>query len=117
MIAGSTVEMVGFEKQVTARGLAEILSMASELCPMVADAPVEQLWAGLRPYTEDHLPILGPAPQAGLFFASGHFRNGVLLAPITAQLVSEAVLGRPSAIDLTPFLLSRFQRQPSNGSK
>lgn len=107
IIAGSTMELVGFEKQVTAEGLARILTMAIELCPSLADAPVQELWAGLRPYTEDHLPILGPGPLQGLWLATGHFRNGILLTPVTARAVADAMLGRLATVDLTPF---RFDR-------
>ena len=59
-------------------------------------------WAGLRPYTDDHLPFIGPGPLPGLFLATGHFRNGILLTPITARLVAESVLGRKTAVDLAP---------------
>jgi glycine oxidase len=109
VIAGSTMELVGFEKQVTAQGLAGILSLAVRLCPSLAGAPVQQTWAGLRPYTEDHLPILGAAPMRGLFLATGHFRNGILLTPITARLIAELLLGKTPAVDLHPFRLERFR--------
>lgn len=108
IIAGSTMELVGFEKRVTAEGLRAILEMAIELCPELGHAAVEDSWAGLRPYTEDHLPILGPGPKPGLFLATGHFRNGILLAPLTARLVSELVLGRTPCVDVRPFSLARF---------
>lgn len=109
IIAGSTMELVGFEKQVTAGGLAKILELALELCPELEAAPVGEFWAGFRPYTEDHLPILGQGPAQGLFFATGHFRNGILLTPITAALIAELVLGRPPTVDLRPFGYDRFQ--------
>jgi glycine oxidase len=108
LLAGSTMELVGFEKQVTAEGLARILSMAIELCPALADAPVQEFWAGLRPYTEDHLPIIGRGPMDGLFLATGHFRNGILLTPITAKLVAQVVLGQAPSVDLRPFRYDRF---------
>ena len=64
--------------------------MALELCPALAQAAgAASTWAGLRPYTEDQLPISGPGPLPGLFLATGHFRNGILLAPITAKLVAQ----------------------------
>jgi glycine oxidase len=107
IIAGSTVEHVGFEKVVTAQGLSRILQMAVELCPALADVPVQQTWAGLRPFTNDHLPILGPGPLESLFVASGHFRNGILLAPITAEILASLVLGRASPLPLAPFSLQR----------
>ncbi len=107
VIVGSTMEEVGFEKEVTAGGLAAILGVALQLCPELAGAPVTRTWAGLRPGTRDHLPLLGEGPLRGLFFATGHFRNGILLAPITARLVAERVLGQPTAVDLAPFRYDR----------
>ena len=107
VIAGSTMEQVGFEKEVTAGGLAAILGMALELCPELAQVSVSRTWAGLRPFTEDFLPLIGPGPMPGLLLATGHFRNGILLAPITAKLIAELVLGRSSSVDLSPF---RFDR-------
>jgi len=110
LLAGSTMELVGFEKQVTAEGLARILALAMELCPQLAQAPVQEFWAGLRPYTEDHLPILGQGPMEGLFLATGHFRNGILLTPITAKLIAQVVLGQKPTVDLRPFRHDRFER-------
>jgi len=111
VIAGSTLEFAGFEKHVTAEGLHRILSLAMELCPALGPAPVQETWAGFRPYTDDHLPILGAGPLPGLFLATGHFRNGILLAPVTAKLVAEVVLGRSPSVDLTPFRFDRFPRR------
>ena len=108
VLAGSTLEFSGFEKNVTAEGLHRILSLALELCPALATAPVQETWAGLRPYTDDHLPILGAGPLPGLFLATGHFRNGILLAPLTARLMAQAVLGEPPDVDLEPFRFNRF---------
>jgi glycine oxidase len=108
LIAGSTMERAGYEKHVTAAGLQKILTMAIGLCPALAEAPVTESWAGLRPFTEDQLPILGPGPLAGLFLATGHFRNGILLAPVTAHLIAEQVLGRTPSVDLRPFRFDRF---------
>ena len=107
VVAGSTMEFTGFEKQVTAGGLARILQIAVELCPMLEDAQVLSFWAGLRPYTEHQLPLLGPGPLQGLYLATGHFRNGILLAPISARVVADAVLGRPPMVDLAPFRYDR----------
>ncbi|HET9450994.1 MAG TPA: glycine oxidase ThiO, partial [Aggregicoccus sp.] len=107
VIAGSTMEFAGFDKQVTAEGLARILALALRLCPELGKATVDSSWAGFRPYTEDHLPLLGPGPLPGLFLATGHFRNGILLTPITARLVAQSVLGEKPSVDLTPF---RFDR-------
>jgi glycine oxidase len=82
-----------------------------QLCPALASAPVQETWAGLRPYTEDHLPILGAGPLPGLFLATGHFRNGILLAPLTARLMAQVVLGEKPSVDLTPFRFDRFPRR------
>ncbi|MHA7631493.1 glycine oxidase ThiO [Corallococcus sp. M7] len=107
IIAGSTMEHVGFDKQVTAAGLARILDMALELCPDLGSAPITETWAGFRPWTQDALPYIGEGPTPGLFLATGHFRNGILLAPITAKLVAQAVLGEKPSVDLTPFRYDR----------
>jgi glycine oxidase len=107
LLAGSTVEFEGFAKEVTAQGLSRILGLAMRMLPSLADVPVVETWAGLRPFTEDRLPVLGPGPLGGLFLASGHFRNGILLAPVTAELLSEAVLGRATTLSLEPFRWDR----------
>jgi len=108
VLAGSTVEMVGFHKQVTVGGLATILTLARTLVPGLADAPVTGSWSNFRPYTEDHLPVLGKTPVEGLVLATGHYRNGILLAPITAQVIAELVATGRSPIDLAPFSVLRF---------
>jgi glycine oxidase len=108
VLAGSTVEMAGFRKEVTVGGLAEILGLARLLVPALGDAPVTATWSNFRPYTEDHLPVLGQTTVRNLVLATGHFRNGILLAPITAQAIAELVATGTSSLDLTPFSVSRF---------
>lgn len=108
VICGSTMEFAGFDKQVTADGLSRILGMALELCPALGSAPVDSTWAGFRPWTEDHLPILGPGPLPGLVLATGHFRNGILLTPLTAKLAAQVVLGEKPSEELSPFRYDRF---------
>jgi glycine oxidase len=103
LLVGSTLEFVGFEKQVTARGLRDLLDLALEAVPRLASAPVADSWAGFRPYTRDGLPLLGPSPIARLFFATGHHRNGILLAPVTAEVVAAAVLEQAAPVPLEPF--------------
>jgi glycine oxidase len=105
ILAGSTVEYVGFDKSVTPRGLASISSAVARMTPSLADAPVETSWAGLRPDTPDHLPVLGEA-RPGLVVATGHFRSGIMLAPVTAEIVRESIDGRTSR-DMTPFAPGR----------
>jgi len=107
-ICGTTVELVGFDKRVTAEGLASVLGAATRLCPALEDATVVSTWAGLRPWTEDGLPLLGRGPKPGLLVASGHYRNGILLAPITARLLGQLVRGDRPTVDLTPFSPGRF---------
>ena len=110
VIAGSTVEMVGFRKEVTVAGLAEILGLARVLVPGLADAPVIDSWSNFRPFTEDHLPVLGPTAVRGLVLATGHYRNGILLAPVTAQAIADLIATGDAGIDLTPFAVARFAR-------
>ncbi len=112
LIAGSTMEFAGFDKQVTAEGVSRILAMALELCPALGQAALTEMWAGFRPYTEDRLPILGPGPLPGLFLATGHFRNGILLTPITAKLLTQCILGERPSVDLSPFRYDRFTARP-----
>ena len=107
ILVGATVERTGFRKEVTAAGVAELLSAAIGLAPSLARARVTGSWSGLRPGTPDDLPILGESPIRGLFLATGHFRNGILLAPLTALLVADAVTGVPTR-DLSHFSLERF---------
>jgi glycine oxidase len=108
VLAGSTVEMAGFKKQVTVGGLGAILTLARTLVPALAEAPVTASWSNFRPYTEDHLPVLGGTPVRGLVLATGHFRNGILLAPITAEAIAELVATGRSSLDLAPFSVARF---------
>ena len=107
LLAGSTLEFEGFAKEVTVAGLQRILSGAVELVPGLANLPVVEVWAGLRPFTEDRLPVLGPGPLPGLFLASGHFRNGILLAPVTAELLTQAVFARTLSLPLEAFRWDR----------
>ena len=96
LLVGSTEERVGFEKAVTAGGIAGLIAAACRLAPSLENARFAGAWSGLRPGSPDGLPILGPADLGGLFLATGHFRNGILLAPITARLVADALTGAPA---------------------
>lgn len=109
ILAGATVENTGFEKNLTAGGLERVLGAAIELAPGLAEARVEESWAGLRPNSPDHLPILGPADLAGLLVATGHFRSGILLTPITARLISEWVTQQHVSVGWDRFSPLRFQ--------
>jgi glycine oxidase len=109
ILAGATVEYTGFEKSLTAGGLEKILAGAIELSPGLAAARVEETWAGLRPDSPDHLPILGPTDIDGLLIATGHFRSGILLTPVTARLVREWVTEQRVSVDWDRFSPLRFQ--------
>src|SRR5262249_38176440 len=116
-LLGSTYELAGFEKRNTAAATAKILEAAIELCPEIAELPVTAYWSGLRPYTADHWPILGPGPISGVFLATGHLRNGILLAPITARLIALAVLQGSPSVDLWPFRYERNSPAPARPLK
>jgi glycine oxidase len=100
LLVGATVEEVGFDERTTVPGLRALLDAAAELVPQVERAGFVGARAGLRPATPDELPVIGPsAVVPGLIYATGHYRNGVLLAPLTAQLVADALLaGRPDPV-------------------
>ena len=108
ILAGATVEYVGFDKQVTAGGIERILSSAIEVIPELAIARIEETWAGLRPDSPDHLPILGPTDIDGLMIATGHFRSGILLTPITARLIRQWITERSIEIDWDRLSPMRF---------
>ncbi len=108
-IAGSTMEYAGFEAQVTSAGLARVFATVTALCPTLTSAQVHRTWAGLRPVTPDGLPIIGAEPRLqGLWYATGHGRNGVLLAGLTGLLIKQLVGGEPAAEDLAAFAPERF---------
>jgi len=99
IIAGSTIERTGFDHDVTAGGLKKILNEATKLAPGLEKARIEETWAGLRPDSPDHLPIIGPTDLDGLLIATGHFRSGILLAPVTARLIREWVKEQKVTVD------------------
>src|SRR5215471_9765059 len=88
ILIGATVEYTGFKKAVTAHSTSKLIDSAVELAPAVAGCEIVEMWSGLRPDTADHLPLLGSAGIEGLTLATGHFRNGILLAPVTADLIA-----------------------------
>lgn len=99
-LLGSTMENAGFEAEVTSAGLASIFSAATSLCPGLAKQEVRRTWAGLRPVTPDGLPIVGREPSVeGLWLATGHGRNGILLAAITGLLIAEMISGDSTTIE------------------
>jgi glycine oxidase len=109
ILIGATVENVGFDKSVDQSTISQLLNKAAKYLPELASAPITQSWAGLRPGTPDDLPILGPTDRRHVFAATGHFRNGILLAPVTAQIMADLVQGRPSSLNIRAFSPNRFR--------
>ncbi|HET7322294.1 MAG TPA: glycine oxidase ThiO, partial [Longimicrobiaceae bacterium] len=92
LLVGATVEEMGFDRRLTAGGVFELLRDAWEAMPGIYDLPLVESWAGFRPASRDNAPVLGGTPLEGLFVATGHYRNGILLTPITAHAVRELLL-------------------------
>ena len=103
------MEHAGFDASVTPAGLAHIFSSVSALCPALAGLDVIRTWAGLRPVTPDGLPVIGREPRLeGLWYATGHGRNGVLLAGITGLILAQLISGETPGRRLAPFRPERF---------
>jgi glycine oxidase len=112
-VLGATVEERGFELNPTVGGVYELLRDAHELVPGVSELEIEELRVGLRPGTPDNLPAIGPGALAGLTWATGHHRNGILLAPLTAELVVEVLAGvQPASPLLAACAPERFAAPP-----
>jgi glycine oxidase len=108
LLIGATVEERGFDTTVTAGAMLELLTFAQKVLPNVSHLSIWETWAGVRPGSPDGVPILGPTDVKGLVLATGHFRNGILLGPITADVISEFVIsGRLSEL-AEAFTLQRF---------
>jgi glycine oxidase len=98
------VEFVGFDKQVSVEAIAGLVARATALVPALRDADLAASWACLRPAAADGLPLLGAVPgRPGLVVATGHYRNGILLAPITGKLVAELIISGRTSMPLGPF--------------
>jgi glycine oxidase len=108
VLIGATVEDVGFDKSVEPEAVNSLLTLATHYLPELATAPITQSWAGLRPGTPDDLPTLGATDISGVFIASGHFRNGILLAPITAKIMADLIEDRTPSLDISSFSPARF---------
>lgn len=112
VLIGSTTERVGFDVSVTPEGIANLCRGAVRALPLVRYVGIKRVWAGLRPGTEDELPILGPAPGIeGYVNATGAFRTGIVAAPLTARLVAQCVVGEEPTLPLEPFLVERFTKR------
>ena len=111
LLVGATVERVGFQGAVTAKAIAGLLRAAIELVPALGDLPISRTWYGFRPWAPDSLPVLGPWPGVeGLWVATAHFRSGILLAPITARLMTSWITAGQPGMDVRDFLPDRFVR-------
>jgi glycine oxidase len=108
LIVGGTVEEKAFDSTLTAGGLLTLLDAAWRVVPSVEELPVEEMWVGHRPGSRDDAPILGPTQVDGLIYATGHHRNGILLAPITADLIARLVLEGTLDPAIRPFGMERF---------
>jgi len=108
-LLGSTMEHVGFDGSVTDEGIAQILASAVRLIPALAGRPLTRTWAGLRPVTPDGRPIVGPDHDVrGLWYATGHGRNGVLLAALTGEIIAELITSGTSSVDIASLEPDRF---------
>jgi glycine oxidase len=115
LLVGATEETAGFDERVTAQGTHDLLSATLAAAPSLGAFTVTEAWAGLRPGTPDGLPFLGPTPLMGLFLATGHYRNGILLAPATARALADAIEGK--ATELRPFSIERLHAEESAASR
>jgi glycine oxidase len=108
ILVGTTVEEAGFDKRTNPATIQRLYRSAIAMVPELRNAKILEDWAGLRPGTPDSLPILGATETPGYYVATGHFRDGILLAPVTAQVMSEVILGSNCNHDLSPFSPARF---------
>jgi glycine oxidase len=116
ILAGSTMERVGFDRSTTPQAIAALREAAVALLPSLRSVDRVTSWAGLRPATGDGLPVIGGGTAAGLFYATGHLRNGILLAPVTASLVGRVLRGAAPAPEAAPFSPRRFAAAPPAGA-
>ena len=110
LLIGATVEEKGFDPHLTAGAQLALLNAAWRALPGIEELAIAESWAGFRPGSRDDAPILGAGPVAGLIYATGHHRNGILLTPITAQTIAGLIIdGRADPL-IAPFGLDRFNR-------
>jgi len=107
IVIGATVEDAGFDKRVDEAAVARLLDEAAEIWPAVRQARIVESWAGLRPATADELPVIDACGEH-CWVATGHFRNGILLAPGTARVLREMILGERLSVDVAGFRCGRF---------
>ncbi len=107
VVVGATLERVGFNREIEPTADAWLRALSAELWPPIASAPIVDRWTGLRPGTTDGLPLIGSAGEPGCWVATGHFRNGILLAPATALVVRQLLEGREPEVSLEAFAPGR----------
>jgi glycine oxidase len=108
LIVGGTVEEKGFDETITAGGMLTLLEAAWRAIPAIEELPIDEIWVGHRPGSRDDAPILGRGPLESLFYATGHHRNGILLAPVTADAMARLILDDVAEPAIRPFGLERF---------
>jgi len=111
LVLGATVEERGFDTTLTAGGVLALLEAAWRVLPAIEELPIDEMWVGHRPGSRDDAPILGPGPLDGLFYATGHHRNGILLAPVTADAVARLVLDGKTDPAIGAFGMDRFAQR------
>ncbi len=111
VLCGSTMERVGFQRGTTFGGMADVIGKATRIAPSLSTASIESHWSSFRPGTPDGLPLVGETHIEGLFVASGHYRNGILLAPLTAELVAAAMSGEVASREAQALSPRRFEEQ------
>jgi glycine oxidase len=107
LLVGSTMEFVGYRREVTAGAVRDLLGAALDLVPALESSVLRSTWSSFRPYTKDELPLIGRGDRERLWLATGHHRNGILLAPVTASIIGALVRGRKPPVALAPFEPSR----------
>jgi glycine oxidase len=108
LLVGATVEERGFDSTLTAGGVLTLLESAWRVVPSIEELPIHEMWVGHRPGSRDDAPILGATQIPGLIYATGHHRNGILLTPITADLIAGLILDGVADPALAPFGVERF---------
>ena len=110
LVVGATTEELGFDTELTVGGIYELLDGACEAVPGLYKLPLIETWTGLRPGSSDNAPILGETPVKNLIYATGHYRNGILLTPITAYEIAKLILTGETSETIAPFQLDRFSQ-------
>jgi glycine oxidase len=118
VLVGATVEDAGYDRAVSLEALATLVGQATQMMPRLRGASFVTAWTGLRPFSHDNLPYLGPVPGlSGAHVAAGHYRSGILLAPITGLLLRQMILKQPASLAVEPYLLARLAAPPEPGTE